>query len=228
MTDDRSGIVPLIQASRNWLKADPDQVAAWGTGSSAAAPVLLIGGWTLAASLQRNGFDSVTGTISALAAEGADRRWVMTGALAGVGLAHLTTAAALRPAGRGGRALLALGGLATLGVACSPLPRGDGGSLPHTLLATAAFLSLAVWPAFSVRRSAPLLAFRERIAWAVTAALVAEVGWFFAEVLSDGRQIGLSERLAAGSQALWPLAVVLISRTREGKPGDQNGSQKRW
>ena len=39
----------------------------WGLVSSAAAPVLLVGGWTLAAGLQPGSFDAVAGTISSLA-----------------------------------------------------------------------------------------------------------------------------------------------------------------
>jgi hypothetical protein len=46
----------------------------WGLVSSAAAPVLLVGGWTLAAGLQPGSFDAVAGTISSLAAEGAADR----------------------------------------------------------------------------------------------------------------------------------------------------------
>ncbi len=49
----------------------------WGVVSSAAAPVLMAGGWTVAASLQPR-FDPVAGTVSALAAQGAADRWVMT------------------------------------------------------------------------------------------------------------------------------------------------------
>jgi hypothetical protein len=43
----------------------------WGVVSAAAAPVLLVGGWTLAAGLQPGSFDPVADTISALAAVGA-------------------------------------------------------------------------------------------------------------------------------------------------------------
>ena len=49
----------------------------WGVISSVAAPVLLIGGWTVAAGLQPR-FDPVADTVSALAAIGATDRWVMT------------------------------------------------------------------------------------------------------------------------------------------------------
>ena len=66
--------------------------------TSAAAPVLLIGGWTLAAGLRPDRFDSVKDTISDLAAVDAPNRWVMTAALVGVELAaqhHLGGAARL-------------------------------------------------------------------------------------------------------------------------------------
>ena len=40
----------------------------WGVVSSAAAPVLLFAGWTVAAALQPGSFDAAAGTVSALAA----------------------------------------------------------------------------------------------------------------------------------------------------------------
>jgi hypothetical protein len=63
----------------------------WGLVSSAAAPVLLVGGWTVAAGLQPGSFNAVAGTISSLAAEGAADRWVMTLALAGTGACYVMT-----------------------------------------------------------------------------------------------------------------------------------------
>jgi hypothetical protein len=190
-----------------------DLVPVWGVFSAAAAPVLLVGGWTLAARLQRDGFDSITGTISALAAEDADRRGLMTAALLGVGLAHVTTACALRPAPRAGRVVLALGGAATIGVAAAPLPAGDGGSAAHAASAAVAFVGLAVWPAFSGRPSRAW-PFTRTVALAVGGVLLAEVAGFFAVLLADGPRPGLVERVTAGSQALAPLVAVLISRAR--------------
>jgi hypothetical protein len=130
------------------------EVPWWGVVSSAAAPVLLIGGWTVAAALQRAGFDPVTGTISALAALDADDRWVMTAALAGLGCCHVGTAAALRPAALPGRVLLAAGGVGTVLVAAFPLPVGDGKSAAHTAAAGLAFGALGAWPALAWRRAA--------------------------------------------------------------------------
>ncbi len=211
----------------------------WGMVSSTAAPVLLIGGWTWAAARQEIDYDSLTQTISALAALDATDRWVMTAALAGVGLSHITTALALRSAALPGRLILAGGGLATVLVAALPLPTviGDGGSTPHTIVAGISFGALAIWPAFAMRASsrAPSLAvmaktaknpggarstrggdkpavpwaLRRKVALAATAVLLAGVAWFVSDLGDDGSQVGLSERVAAGAQAIWPLLVVL-------------------
>lgn len=172
----------------------------FGVLTSAAVPVFLIGGWTLAARLQAGGFDAVTDSISALAARGADHRGVMTAALVGTGLCHLGTALALRAAARPGRLVLALGGLATLGVAAFPLP-AEGGSPAHAVTAGVAFVSLAGWPALA----------RGRAGLVASVVLGALVAWFFAELLGGGDRVGLSERVAAGAQALWPLAAVLTA-----------------
>ncbi len=188
-----------------------------GLVSSFAAPVLLIGGWTLAAAIQPVPFDAVVRTISDLAARDTPHRWVMTSALVGVGLSHLTTAYALAPAALAGRLVHGLGGLATLGVAAFPLPGGGGSSPAHTATATVAFISLAVWPAFAwVHRPRPgqvvASALGPRVSAAATSALVLTVAWFFAQLLVGGHDVGLAERVAAGAQTMWPLFVVLSVR----------------
>jgi hypothetical membrane protein len=193
-----------------------ERVPWWGLVSSAAAPVLLIGGWSLAANRQAEPFDSVAGTISALAAYGAGDRWVMTTALAGVGLCHLTTALALRPLAARGRVVLGTGGAATLLVAAFPLPDGDGGSAPHTVAAAVAFLALSAWPALAWRRGArwPAPARRDVAVGAATV-LMGLLGWFAAELAADDGRVGIAERVTAGAQALWPLAAVVLSRRRD-------------
>jgi len=189
------------------------EVPWWGVLSSAAAPVLLVGGWTVAAALQPGSFDQVTGTISALAARGAADRWVMTAAFLAVGACHLVTGLALRPAGPAGRLALMTGGAATVAVAANPVTVSGPGSLPHTLAAAVAFLSLASWPALG-RRPGPAVppALRPGACAAATAALLGLLGWFYLELSAGGGQLGLAERVAAGAQALWPLAVVLSCR----------------
>lgn len=170
--------------------------------SAAAAPVFLIGGWTAGAARQPDGFDSVTDTISALAAHGATDRWVMTAGLAGLGACHLVTALGLRLAAWPGRVVLGVGGVATMLVAAFPQPEG-GSSTAHFWAAATGFTTLAVWPA---------LAWRNRAGLATAAGLLGPVGWFAVELFSEGDVIGLSERVVAGSQALTPLATVVLLR----------------
>jgi hypothetical membrane protein len=197
----------------------------WGVLTSALAPVVLVGGWTVAAGRRTDGYDPGVDTISALAAVGAPDRWVMTSALAVLGVCHLGTAAALRPASVPGRLVLAAGGLATMGVALAPLPV-EGGSTAHTATAAAAFGALAVWPVLAARRTAEPpdhegardavpAGLRPLVAVPAGLVLGGLVAWFAVELAVDGR-VGLSERVAAGAQALWPLAVVVSSRFRVG------------
>lgn len=174
--------------------------------------MLLIGGWTVAAARQPEGFNSVRDTISALAAHGATDRWLMTGALAGLGACHAVTALGLRPAALPGRLLLALGGVANIAVAALPQP--DGGSSPaHVRAATVGFVALATWPAVAWRRDRRV-PFGLSLPVALTAAggLLALVGWFGAELYGGGDLVGLSERVLAGTQALWPAVVVISAR----------------
>lgn len=207
--------------------SDEQQVPWWGALSATVAPVLLIGGWTVAAALQENGFDQMSGTISALAALDADQRWVMTAGIAGTGLAHVVTALALRPASRPGRWWYAFGGLATVAVAVFPLPAGEseGGAPLHTLTATAAFGLLATWPLVErlARRrrdgsgrdgEALPPALRTPAVAAASFLLVGTLAWFGVEL--GGDRVGLAERVAAGTQALWPLVVVLSARRLRG------------
>ena len=92
MHADRTGTERDLEARVPW----------WALASSGAAPLLLVGGWTIAAGRQPAGFDSVRDTISALAARGATDRWIMTAALAGLGACYAVTGLGLRPAGRPG------------------------------------------------------------------------------------------------------------------------------
>jgi hypothetical protein len=185
-------------------------VPRWAVLSAASAPVLLIGGWELAAAHQPGGFDPVTRTISALAARDATDRWIMTTSLAGVGICHLVTALGLRSAALPGRLLLAAGGAATVLVAALPQPV-DGDSPAHVAAASVAFSALSLWPAGAWRPGAA----PGRGVWRTAAAgLLGLLGWFGAEFFGDGPRIGLSERVLAGAQSLWPLAAVLLARRR--------------
>jgi hypothetical membrane protein len=168
----------------------------WVLVSATAAPIALIGGWTLSQTRQSGPFDPVVDTISALAARDADDRWIMTVGLFVLGLCHLVTAAGLTEAATTGRVLLALGGAAAIVVAASPQP-----AALHIPAAAVSFGVLAVWPAFSALPD-------RRTGVVVTVVMLALLVWLAFE-LRAGTHLGLSERLLAGFQAVWPLIVVI-------------------
>jgi hypothetical membrane protein len=192
----------------------------WGLVSSAVAPVLLVGGWTLAAGLQPGSFDAVSGTISSLAAQGAADRWVMTLALAGTGACHVVTGLALRPAASAGRLILMAGGAAVVLVAAFPETAGGGGPMAHTFWSTFAFVALAVWPLAASRRG-PLAPASLRAGVCAVAAgiLFGLLVWFYTELIGAGWQLGLAERVLAGAEAGWPLMVVLACRWSQSRAG---------
>ena len=199
-------------------------VPRWVLLSAGGAPLFLVGGWTVAQAAQPDGFDPVRQTISALAATGADHRWIMTLGLAGLGLCHLVTALGLVTAAPAGRGLLALGGLAT--VVLVVFPQRPDGSITHVVAAGVAFGALAVWPALAVpwRTARPTAGDQPDMAtpsgparwpaFAVTALLLGLLGWFAVEFFTDGAWIGLTERLVAAAEAVVPLAAVLAALTR--------------
>lgn len=189
-----------------------ERTAWWGVLSSAAAPVLLIGGWTVAATRQPAGFDSVAQTISSLAARGAQDRWLMTAALAGLGVCHLVSACSLRPAAVPGRVVLGVGGAATVLVAALPLPADDSGATAHTVAAAVALTSLAAWPALAGRPRPVAGVLRPAVGAGAAALLLGSLGWLLVELSTQGDRVGLAERVAAGAQALWPLVVVATTR----------------
>ena len=190
----------------------------WGVVSSAAAPVLMAGGWTVAASLQPR-FDPVADTVSALAAQGAADRWVMTLTFVAVGVCYLVTALALRPAGTAGRLILIIGAVAGMLVAANPERAGDVYPWGHIIWASIGLAGVTAWPAGAWRRgSAVPWSLRPTVAAAAVAVLLALVIWFGSELITGSGQAGLAERAAGTAQALWPLTVVLSCRRPTGAP----------
>jgi len=181
----------------------------WGVVSAAAAPVLMIGGWTVAAGLQPR-FDPVAGTVSALAAPGAADRWVMTLTFVVVGACYVLTALALRPARTAGRLILITGAVAGMLVAANPERPGVAYPWGHIIWASIGLAGVTGWPAGAWRRGAAVpWALRPAAAAAAVVVLLALAVWFGAELITGSGQAGLAERAAGIAQACWPLAVVL-------------------
>ena len=127
------------------------EVPWWGVVSSVAAPILMVTGFTAAASLQPR-FDPVADTVSLLAAPGATDRWVMTLTFLVVGVCYVLTGLALRPAGAAGRLILITGSLAGMLVAVNPLRAGVTYPVQHILWASIGLAALTTWPAGAWRR----------------------------------------------------------------------------
>lgn len=179
--------------------------------SSLAAPVCLIGGWTLAAAVQPAGFDSVSDTISALAGTDTPSRWIMTAAFLATGVAHIVTASGLGSAPRSARIGLAIGGASLIAVAAFPVS-ASAAPLAHGAAALVGFVALAGWASFGHwgQRSDDIhWITRPVVRNSVTMGLSVLTALFLLQVTIGGGQIGLTERLAAGAEAIWPLAVVL-------------------
>ena len=186
----------------------------WGLVSSAAAPILMVGGWTAAADLQPR-FDPMSETVSSLAAPGATDRWVMTLTFVVVGLCYVVTALALRPARTVGRLILTAGAVAGMLVAVNPEHPGDPYPWPHIICASIGLAGVATWPAGAWRRGhAVPWALRPAVAAAAVAALLALIAWFAVELVTGSGQTGLAERVAGMAQAVWPLTVVLSCSRR--------------
>jgi hypothetical protein len=203
----------------------------WGVISSAAAPLLMTIGWTVAAGLQPRSFDPVAQTVSALAAPGAADRWVMTLTFLVVGACDFVTGLALRPARATGRLILMSGAVAGILVAANPEQAGTNFPLPHMIWAAAGCGALVAWPAWAWRRG-PLVPWglRPVVSASAVAALLTLLAWFAAELITGGGQAGLAERIFGVGQALWPLAVVVSCRraARTGtRPGRMPDSSQR-
>lgn len=182
-------------------------VPKWALLPSGCAPVLLVGGWTVAGTLEGPAYDPVRQTISVLAAYGAAGFWVMTGALVALGACYLLTAWSLRAAALAGRVALGGGGLAALMVALFPAPT-SGGSLRHGSVAAAGFTLMAVWPILAARRgSAAPWGLRLVPSLVATAVMGVGAAWFLFEVQVRGAP-GVAERVVASAQSVWPLVVV--------------------
>jgi uncharacterized protein DUF998 len=195
---------PNVTAVRN--------VPWWGLLSSGAAPVLMVGGLTVATGLQPRSVDPMAETVSALAAVDAAERWVMTVTFLAVGVCYIATGLALRPAGAAGRLILVAGAGVGMLVAAFPQP-ADGGSLLHAIWASAGFCALTVWPAAAWRRGPRVpWALRPAVCAIAAAMLVLLLAWFAAEVVTGGGHAGLAERTLGVAQAVWPLTVVLSCR----------------
>jgi hypothetical protein len=103
-----------------------------------------------------DGYSSVDDAISRLAADGASTRWLMSFGFVAFGVGVSLHGLALREALPGSRAWVAavVTGLATLGVAATPLDVSDTVDALHGLFATTGYVALAALPVVTRRTPA--------------------------------------------------------------------------
>ncbi|MEU1917047.1 DUF998 domain-containing protein [Streptomyces massasporeus] len=195
-------------------------VPPWVLVSSGCAPVFLIMGWLVAASIEGHPYDPAAQTISVLAAPGHSGSWVMTAAFVALGFCHLLTAWGLRPAATAGRMALAAGGVSALVVAVVPAP-SSGGSLSHGSVVAVGFAVLAAWPVLAARAGTAVpWALRPFPSLGATAVMAVGAAWFLVELHLHG-VAGMAERAVTTLQSVWPFVVVLSclrESLREGRP----------
>jgi hypothetical membrane protein len=181
----------------------------WGVASAAVTPVLQVSGWTIAAGLQPQPFDSIRQSVSSLAGQGAADRWVMTLTFVVVAMCYIITALALRPAAPAGRLVLIAGALAGVLVAANPQAAPGSFSLAHALWSSLGFALLAAWPLAAYRTGADVpWALRPTPSVGAVAVITALTAWFLVELVVGGGMLGLAERVVGFAQAMWPLLVV--------------------
>lgn len=181
----------------------------WAVAAATVAPALLVAGFSVSAALQPASYNPVRDTISQLAGRGASDSWVMTSALAGLGMCYLLAALGLHSARRVGRFLLAGGGVATLSIALFRAPR-HGYSVAHELAVIAVALTCCSWPAFASRRGHPASLLTRGPSFAAAGVSLALAAWYAIE--HHSALLGLAERCAAAAPPLWLLAVAVTTR----------------
>jgi Protein of unknown function (DUF998) len=183
----------------------------WAVFSAGLAPVLLIGAWLAADTVQPASYSPIRQTISVLAGDAGTDRWIMTGTLFLVGGSYLVTAAGLAGVRAPARTMLAISGVSTIGIAASPEP-ASGPTPQHLAWTVLGAVTIAVWPALAARRLPPRpLVLSGCVSAAVTVVFAALLGWLFIEAQGGG-DLGLAERLTTSAQACWPFVVALALR----------------
>jgi hypothetical membrane protein len=207
----RGLLAGLPIAARLRLAVSGAQAWRWATVSTALAPLLMVGAWLVAETLQPPSYSPLHSSISGLAALGATDRWIVTGALFLVGACYLVSASCLPGLRASARIVLLIAGISSVGIADSPQPV-QGTNPQHLFWTSLGAVAISVWPAFTASRasSRPLI-LRPRVAAAVTAVFLILLAWLTAET-QHGTVLGLAERLVTGIQVTWPFIVILALR----------------
>jgi hypothetical membrane protein len=201
-----------------WPARSSPAAPAWAIISAGLAPILLTAAYLIAGVLQPASYSPVRATISVMAGQAGTDRWLMTGGIFLVSGCYFVTAAGLTAVRASARALLAVAGVAGIGIAASPEP-ARGPTARHLAWTVLGAVAIAVWPAFAARRAAPRpLILSVYGSAAVTVVFVALLGWLLAET-RDGSVLGLAERLTTSIETCWPFIIAVATARARPLPG---------
>ncbi|HWM22865.1 MAG TPA: DUF998 domain-containing protein [Ilumatobacteraceae bacterium] len=163
-------------------------------------PTAFIGAWTVGAVVTTRDYSSIDDAISRLASVGADTRALMTAGFVGFGVALPVYASALRRV-VGGPAWLcaAATGLATLGVAATPLEHSATVDTWHAVAAGIGYATLAATPLLAAR---PLLQHGHR-ALAAAGVVAGSVSTIALALTTTRLPTGLFQRLGLTATDIW-------------------------
>lgn len=172
-------------------------------------PIQSVAGWAIAGSLWE-GYDPIRKTISDLAANDSPVQFLMSSFFILGGTLSLVVAIYAKAFAMPGRVMIFLAGIATYGFTVFATPSQDSYSIPHRIFASIAFVLMAAWPLFSMRKdkSFPWII---RPVGAIVSTLFMTVlaVWFLLSWLDPTfTAVGLAERVMAVAQ-VWYMSLVI-------------------
>ncbi|CAN5390092.1 hypothetical protein BH23ACT3_BH23ACT3_22410 [soil metagenome] len=175
-------------------------------------PAAFVGAWVTAGAITSLDVSPIDDAISRLAAVGSDTRVLMSAGLVVFGCGLVSYAVALRRV-VGGPAWIAAAttGIATLGVAATPLDHSGGVDALHAVFATVCYVSLVAVPALAAR---PLRRCGQR-GLAGAGVLAAAVSAVCLATSVAGLPTGLLQRVGLTSSDLW-IAASAVAIVRSG------------
>jgi hypothetical protein len=175
-------------------------------------PVVLIGGWLIADTLQPASYSPMRQTMSVLAGQAGTDRWVMIAALLLVGSFQIATGAGLSAVRIRARILLILTGLSTFGIAATPEPV-TGPTSRHLAFAVICVVTTALWPVLIARRAPAQSWILNFYGCATVTVIFAGLScWLLIAAQDGGADLGMVERLTSAVQGVFPLVVALALR----------------
>ena len=171
-------------------------------------PLQSVGGWLISGALWP-GYDPIKQTISDLASPESPVRTIQTGFFLFAALLELLVAWLATDIRMRARIVIALGSIATVGVAIFPSPL-IGSTPEHRFFAIASFIFFSAWPLFAIDSKSRNPALRPKpVLWATLALTAVSVWFLWIWADKESPITGVSERVLTTSQALY-LAIVLL------------------